>query len=50
MWAICDKQSKVAIWVSSNKEDLARMLNELKAALGNKFYLDKYKEKNESTS
>lgn len=45
MWAICDKETGRAIWVSSNKKDLARMLNELKTALGSKFYLEDYKEK-----
>lgn len=50
MWAIYDKTTKIPIWTSSNKKDLTRILLELKTALGNKFYLGEYKEKNESTS
>lgn len=49
-WAICDKSSGQAIWISNDASSLAKLLNELKLNLGDKFLLEEYKERNESTS
>jgi hypothetical protein len=49
-WAICDKATGQAIWISSDAKSLTRLLDELKLNLGDKFVLERYKERNESTS
>lgn len=49
-WAIYDTESNKPIFKSNDRESLDKLVNELKTALGDKFFLEKYKEKNESTS
>lgn len=44
-WVIADKKTKKPIWKSTDKEYLTRMLKELKANLGNKYYLKEYEER-----
>lgn len=49
-WAICDKATGQAIWTSSDAKSLTRLLDELKLNLGDKFVLERYKEKYEGIS
>lgn len=49
-WAIYDVESNKPIFKSNDYRSLDKLVNELKLALGDKFFLEEYKEKNEGIS
>lgn len=49
-WAVYESDTGKPVFKSSDQRYLTKLLNELKISLGDKFFLEEYKERNESTS
>jgi hypothetical protein len=50
VWAIYSKENDTPIWIGDSSADLLKSMGELNRSLGNKFYMDIYRRKENETT
>ncbi len=50
VWAIYSKENDTPVWIGDSSADLLKSMGELNRSLGNKFYMDIYRRKENETT